>query len=90
MAAGAGALAGCATRAIGRSSDSPWIDLQVNGRVGISFTDRELTEEGVLKVVEVTGQQGEVVILPVDAGRVNHLAQYAQRLAEFLLIALVT
>ena len=35
-----------------------WIDLQVNGRVGVSFTDDALTEEGVLKVVEALRDGG--------------------------------
>lgn len=35
-----------------------WVDLQVNGRVGISFTDAALTEEAVLKVTETLAEGG--------------------------------
>ncbi len=51
------AVAGC--KSIGGSKcKAQWIDLQVNGRVGVSFTDSELTEEGVLKVVETLRDGG--------------------------------
>ena len=35
-----------------------WIDLQVNGRVGVSFTDAALTPEGVLQVTETLAAGG--------------------------------
>lgn len=49
---------GCLSRIARPSRDSGWIDLQVNGRVGVSFTDAELTEEKVLKVVEALNAGG--------------------------------
>ncbi len=55
------------TRAVptpARLSKTPWIDLQVNGRIGISFTDFELTPEGVLKVVEALRDGGTDAFLP--------------------------
>ena len=61
LAAGAGlAVSGCASRPRGveRRGGPTWIDLQMNGRVGVSFTDRELTPEGVLKVVEALRDDG--------------------------------
>jgi len=58
LAAGVGALAGCATKSVAPASKPTWIDLQVNGRVGVSFTDEKLTEEGVLKVVETLRDDG--------------------------------
>ena len=50
--AGVAAVAGCASGRGPSAPDDGWIDLQVNGRVGISFTGFDLTEEKVLKVVE--------------------------------------
>ena len=35
-----------------------WVDLQINGRIGISFTDAALTEEAVLKVTEMLAAGG--------------------------------
>ena len=35
-----------------------WVDLQINGRIGISFTDAALTEEAVLKVTETLAAGG--------------------------------
>jgi len=64
MVAGAGTFSGCATKVISTSPKSRWIDLQVNGRVGVSFTDRALTEEGVLKVVEALRDGGTDAFLP--------------------------
>ena len=59
MGATAGvAIARCRAMAGAVSSRAQWVDLQVNGRVGVSFTDGELTEEGVLKVVEALRDGG--------------------------------
>lgn len=63
LAAGVGALAGCATKSVAPASKPTWIDLQVNGRVGVSFTDEKLTEEGVLKVVETLRDDGTAAFL---------------------------
>ena len=79
LAAGAGALAGCATKAVARPSKSPWIDLQVNGRVGISFTDRELTVEGVLKVVEALRDGGTDAFLPTVCTCPDEMALHCLR-----------
>ena len=44
--------------------DAKWIDLQINGRVGISFTDGELTEEAVLRATEALAAGGTAAYLP--------------------------
>lgn len=50
-AAGVGvAMAGCRTAGAARSG-AQWVDLQVNGYAGVSFTDACLTEDAVLKAV---------------------------------------
>lgn len=41
-----------------------WVDLQINGRVGISFTDAALTEEAVLKVTETLAEGGTAGFQP--------------------------
>ena len=60
LTAGAGVAAGCASafRSGAHLAGPRWIDLQVNGRVGVAFTDRKLTAEGVLKVVEALRDGG--------------------------------
>ena len=66
LAVGGCAVGGCVgTRSAASVGSKPtWIDLQVNGRVGISFTDRTLTPEGVLKVVEALRDGGTDAFLP--------------------------
>lgn len=66
LAAAATTLAGGCTSTRGRAASSckaKWVDLQVNGRVGISFTDK-ITEEQVLKVVETLRDGGTAAFLP--------------------------
>lgn len=41
-----------------------WVDLQINGRVGLSFTDEGLTQEDVLKMTEVLAADGTAAYLP--------------------------
>ena len=66
LAAGAGVAAGCASalRSGMRAAEPKWVDLQVNGRVGVGFTSSKLTEEGVLKVVEALRDGGTDAFLP--------------------------
>ena len=55
-AAGAVAAGGCVSS---RVAGAPhWVDLQVNGRVGESFTNPKLTEEGVRKIVKALTEGG--------------------------------
>ena len=41
-----------------------WVDLQVNGHRGVDFTSPELTEAGVLQVIEELAGAGTAVFLP--------------------------
>lgn len=41
-----------------------WVDLQVNGHNGVDFSSPELTEDGVVKVVEELADAGTEVFLP--------------------------
>lgn len=64
-AVGVGLLSSCASPVSVRRTAGPvWVDLQVNGRVGVNFTDGRLTEEGVLKVVEALRNGGTDAFLP--------------------------
>ena len=79
-AVGVGLLSGCASSSSVRRATGPtWIDLQVNGRVGVSFTDRELTEEGVLKVVEALRDGGTDAFLPTICTCPDEMALHCLR-----------
>lgn len=41
-----------------------WVDLQVNGHRGVDFTSPDLTEAGVLQVIEELADAGTAVFLP--------------------------
>lgn len=56
-----------------------WIDLQVNGRVGVSFTDRRLSPEGVLKVVEALRDGGTEAFLPTIVTCPDSVAMHCLR-----------
>ncbi len=79
LVAGAGVVAGCATGSRRKASKSPWVDLQVNGRIGISFTDSELTPEGVLKVVEALRDGGTDAFLATIVTCPDDMALHALR-----------
>ncbi len=55
-----GALPAAASAAKGQR----WVDLQVNGRVGVSFTDDSLTVEGVKKVTDALNAADTEYFLP--------------------------
>lgn len=75
VAAGAAAAAGCvSSRGTARGNGPTWIDLQVNGRAGVSFTDRELTPEGVLRAVEALRDGGTAAFLPTITTCADDLA----------------
>ena len=50
-------------KAAKRGTREGWIDLQVNGRAGVSFTDARLSPEGVLKAVEALRDGGTEAFL---------------------------
>ncbi len=50
-------------KAAKRDTREGWIDLQVNGRAGVSFTDARLSPEGVLKAVEALRDGGTEAFL---------------------------
>ncbi len=58
LAAGASVAGRSFAIGTSRRNGPTWVDLQVNGRVGVSFTGDDLTEEGVLKVVEALRDGG--------------------------------
>lgn len=62
-ALGAAAAAGCRSFP-SVSSKKGWVDLQVNGRVGVSFNDPFLTVEQVKKVAEILSADGTEHFLP--------------------------
>ena len=79
-AVGVGLLSGCASSSSARRTSGPtWIDLQVNGRVGVNFTDDKLTEEGVLKVVEALRDGGTDAFLPTICTCPDEMAIHAIR-----------
>lgn len=63
----------------GAPRERGWVDLQVNGRVGVSFTDAELTEEKVLKVVEAMNAGGTSYILTTIVTCPGGMAEHALR-----------
>ena len=86
--AGAGlAMAGCRTTSAGGKRPE-WVDLQVNGRIGIGFTDGDLSEEGVLKVVEALrdgGTAGFLATLPTcpDETALNSLRTIRRAMKKY-------
>jgi len=62
-----------------KAADPQWIDLQVNGRVGISFTDDKLKEEDVLKVVEALRDGGTAGFLATIVTCPDEMAIHALR-----------